>query len=410
VDKFFPIKTETACQLKWTWSTVRLLSGDTSSCHRVNGTVISAENFKDFHNTEKQINDRKLMLEGKWPTGGCEYCRNIEDAGGVSDRLFQLKIPNLYPKELDDDINSVVVTPRIVEIYFDNVCNLSCVYCWDGFSTKIEHENNKFGRFEQDGIVVDNYVKKVDDLEQITAAFWEWLKTNNQDVKRLHVLGGEPLIQPQFDHCLEFFDKNPNKNLELNIVTNLMVPTNKLLRYINIVKKLLVDRKIKRFDITASIDCFGKEQEYVRHGLDLEQWKKNFKLLCNERWITLNINQTLTGLAIKTVPELIDYINSFNRPIGHFFSTPVFTHNCLHPKIFGKGFFDNDFKNIYNSMKTETWQQQQALEYMSGIHKEINAHERNSDEINRLKVFLDEMDRRRNLDWKQTFPWLTHVV
>ena len=33
--KYFPIKTSTACQLKWAWSTVILQTAVTQSCHRV---------------------------------------------------------------------------------------------------------------------------------------------------------------------------------------------------------------------------------------------------------------------------------------------------------------------------------------------------------------------------------------
>ena len=33
----FPIKTKTACQYKWTWSTVFLSTGTSSSCHRCKG-------------------------------------------------------------------------------------------------------------------------------------------------------------------------------------------------------------------------------------------------------------------------------------------------------------------------------------------------------------------------------------
>ena len=54
------------------------------------------------------------------------------------------------------------------KIYFDNVCNMSCIYCWDGFSSKIQQENVKFGRFEKAGIVIDNRAKKVDNIDLLT--------------------------------------------------------------------------------------------------------------------------------------------------------------------------------------------------------------------------------------------------
>ena len=128
-DKFFPIKTETACQLKWNWSTIRLYNGVTSSCHRVTGDQLTVETFDTFHNTPKKLADRRLMLDNKWPKGGCEYCKQIENVGGSSDRLFHLAIPNMSPPELDNNPTATSVTPRIVEIYFDNVCNMSCLYC-----------------------------------------------------------------------------------------------------------------------------------------------------------------------------------------------------------------------------------------------------------------------------------------
>ena len=67
-DKYFPIHSDTACKLKWTWNTIRLYTGVTSSCHRVTGETVTADNFATFHNTPKKLADRELMLQGQWPT------------------------------------------------------------------------------------------------------------------------------------------------------------------------------------------------------------------------------------------------------------------------------------------------------------------------------------------------------
>ena len=57
------------------------------------------------------------MLQGLWPEQGCEYCRNIEQAGGQSDRITNLNFPGIHaPPELDQDLNAVNVTPRILEV------------------------------------------------------------------------------------------------------------------------------------------------------------------------------------------------------------------------------------------------------------------------------------------------------
>ena len=412
-DKFFPIKTETACKLKWAWSTIRLYTGGTSSCHRVAPSIVdtTSDTF-DFHNTPKQLSDRQLMLEGKWPSGGCEYCKNIEDAGGTSDRMFHLKIPNQVPVELDTNINAVRVSPTIIEVYLDNVCNMSCLYCWDGFSSKIQQENIRFGDFNDRGVEIKNQAVVNPDHAKLKNKFWEWLDLNCSTLERLNILGGEPFYQQDFAICMEFLNSRSNPNLEFNVVSNLNIKHDKFKNIILEIKKLVDTNKIKRFDLTASIDCFGKEQEYVRTGLDLELWKKNFEFLVNEKWIVLNINQTISGLTIKTMLPLINYINLHRqiRDIGHYFSTVVHTHKFLEPGIFGKDFFKEDFDNILTAMQTDTEWNREYKSYMSGIYLQLNSVTRDQEKINQLEIFLNEIDRRRGLDWKQTFPWLMKEI
>jgi len=145
LDKSFPIKTATACQLKWNWSTVYLTTENTASCHRTSHHKFDTEKF-NFHNTPQKLNDRERMLKGEWPVTGCDYCRNIEKAGGQSDRITNLNFPGIHaPVELDADPNAIQVTPRILEVYFDNTCNLKCVYCGPQFSSLWDAENIRAG-------------------------------------------------------------------------------------------------------------------------------------------------------------------------------------------------------------------------------------------------------------------------
>lgn len=404
--KWFPIKTETACQLKWNWSTVRLHEGTTNSCHRVNTDIITKDTFSTFHNTPKKLLDRKLMLEGKWPQGGCEYCRDIEQADGVSDRQTHLLTPDLVPVELERDPSAIEVSPKILEIYFNNVCNLSCLYCWDGFSSKIEQENLKFGRFDKFGVVIENTSRQVN-LKELTEAFWSWFDENCQSLGRLHVLGGEPFYQTDFYKCLDFFDSTPCPNLEFTVVSNLMIAPEKFQAIITQLKKLVASRKIKRFDLIASIDGFGPAQEYVRHGLDTNQWRTNFDYAAKQKWIKLSINQTLTSLILKDVQVLLEYVNNHrqHRSVGHYFSLPVLTYNFLCPDIFGPGYFDSEFEKILELMPDD-----QQREYMQGIQKKLSKSTRDPLAIEKLVVFLEEIDRRRNLNWRQAFPWLAKEV
>ena len=406
----FPIRTATACQLKWNWSTLYLYQAKTASCHRTAWSPLSLDTFDDFHNTPIKLADRQNMLAGRWPDDSCGYCRTIEQSGGISDRHLHLDIPDLSPDELETTSDAVFITPTILEVYFNNTCNLGCLYCIPELSSKINQENRKFGDFQQNGLELKSIKINPENLV-ILDKFWQWMSANSLKLRRLHVLGGEPFYQPEFDNCLEYFKQHPHPNLELNIITNLMVDSDKLSGYIQQFKKLLSSRHLKRIDITCSIDCAGSEQEYVRWGLDLEKWQKNFAMIREQRWLTVNINQTISVLTIKTMPELLTWLQQWRetRPIGHFFSEVSPQPLYMEPGILGPGVFDNDFKKILELIPEGT-----SREYMSGIFQSFQNKQKNPKEMLKLKTFLDEKDRRRNTSWKETFPWLAkeleHVV
>lgn len=413
--KYFPIRTDTSCQLKWNWSTLYLHQGNTASCHRTASSEFTVENFHKFHNTDRKQRERTQMLQGQWPTDSCQYCKNIEDSGGFSDRMLHLEIPNMSPPELENDSTSVVVSPTILEVYFDNKCNLACLYCTPELSSKIHQENVKFGNFESDGISLKSSSKSVDH-DAYVDLFWAWMRDNSQGLRRLNVLGGEPFYQDEFYQLVTYLEQNPHPELELGIITNLMITPAKLQHLIVKFKSLLVNRNVKRIDITASIDCWGEPQEYVRYGLNLERWQCNFENLLQNRWLTMNINQTISVLTIKTMPDLLSRLQLWKsqRPVGHFFSEVSPQPSYLMPHILGPEVFDQDFDKIISLMPEHNKQDRMARSYMLGIRDHISANRPNQQEKNRLKIFLDEKDRRRNTNWREIFPWLAkeidHVV
>jgi parvulin-like peptidyl-prolyl isomerase len=82
----------------------------------------------------------------------------------------------------------------------------------------------------------------------------------------------------------------------------------------------------------------------------------------------------------------------------------------MNPDILGPNFFEPYFAQVLEVMPADTWQQQEARKYMQGISQQIAAAAVNPIEINKLRTYLDELDRRRNTNWRETFPWLTGVL
>jgi organic radical activating enzyme len=407
--KYFPIQSGVACQLKWTWNTIRLQEGTSHSCHRVDPVKLTADTFDNFHNHDTWLEHRNMMKQGKFPQQGCQYCENIERAGGTSDRMTHLKTPNLYPKELDEDINAIHVTPRILEVYLDNVCNMGCIYCDESNSSWLQTENKKFGYIKN--LPFEFKIDRHAEFDQLVEKFFSYLENNYYELKRLLVLGGEPFYQRNFDRLIEFIKQHNNKDLQFNIVTNLSLPKKKLEIFIEEMQQLIVKKQIGRLDITVSLDCWGNEQEYVRYGLDLDVLKENFEFLASKKWITLMVNSTITSLTIKTMPDMIEYLNSFrkNRNIYHSFGH-VDYKRWLHCDVFGAGFFDKEFQQILDVMPDLTDWDKNQKDYMLGLWKSLNSVDKDKEKINQLELYLDEIDRRRNTNWKLTFSWLNEYL
>lgn len=408
--RIFPINTATACQYKWTWSTIYLSHGQTNSCHRVNGGNLNENNFKDFHNLPEKIKDRELMLKGEWPGNECNYCKRIEDAGGISERIGYINDADLVPPELEENPNAVYVTPRILEIYFSNLCNQSCVYCSPLFSSVIEHEIKKFGpissRYFLDGTWSQNIL-----YEKWKKEFWEWMDENSNKLYNFHVLGGEPMYQPEFQECLDFFESHENPNLSWKIFSNLKHDPDKFKTRIDKIAKLIENKKIKKFEIVCSMDCWGKEQEYARNGMTLENWEENFNyLLQQDENVEIFIQSTISPITVSTAYQLTDKVVEWRkikkniRQGWNVVANPPF----LDPSIFGHYLTDYMEKLVTSSLKIRD-PSSPDISYLDGFATQIKSSNVNIEMLKELRNYLDELDKRRNQNWRLIYPWMDEI-
>lgn len=409
LQKKFPIQTQTACQLKWTWSTVFLTKGTTASCHRTDHHEFDTDRF-DFHNTPSKIQDRERMLRGQWPEKGCGYCRDIEQSGGQSDRITNLDMSGIHaPPELELDPDAVTVTPRILEVYFDNLCNLKCVYCGPHFSSLWDAENKRHGTFDRNGLTLGAGFIKDPNLVKNKEKLFDWLRVNGSALTNFNILGGEPLFQQEFDQCLDFFRQHPAPDVDLQIFSNLNASMQKIDSTVHKVRQLLDAGNIRRFTVTASLDCWGRDAEYARFPLDLSVWKRNFERLLKESWINLVIGSTVTPLTIKTLPDLVSQINQWRqqRPVHHYFNS-VNGPSYLLIDIFGK-VFQQDFERALDLMPDQTPEQRNTKNYLRGIALQSASGHPKTAEVMKLRTFLDEMDRRRQTNWRDVYSWMIPV-
>lgn len=411
-QKIFPIQTATACQLKWSHSTVFLTKLTTSSCHRVEGNKFDLDTF-DFHNTPEKIQDRNFMLQGQWPGRGCEHCKDIEDAGGTSDRMLHLDFPGITaPPELDTDLTATAVTPRILEIYFSNVCNLKCVYCFPFFSSQINQENTKFGPFAKNNVQLPGPYDIPEEFSEATDKMFVWLDKNIHTLNKLLILGGEPFIQKETHRLIEFIRSRQLPNLDLVVFSNLTIEHEKFKSQIDSLQTLKETSNLNQINLIASLDCWGPPAEYVRNGLDLALFEKNFSYVLNHTDITLNINSALGPLTIPTMPALVEKINEWSqvRPV-YWSLMKTGGRDYFYPTIFGPALLELGYQQAINKFDDlGDVDKAKYKDYFQGIAKEIANSKPDINLQRQLKTYLIELDRRRGTDYVSTFPAIAALL
>jgi organic radical activating enzyme len=266
-----------------------LQNGTNHSCHHPPQHKIDIKKIRNnpsaLHNTEKKLNDRKLMLNGERPVE-CSYCWDIEDLGHnyVSDRFVKSTDDNWSLPFLSEIKNvgfESDINPTYVEVAFENTCNLTCAYCSPDISSSWYKEVSKYGayptRYKQGDL---EWIEKSGRMpiksqteNAYVDAFWKWWPELYKTLKVFRITGGEPLLASSTWKALKIINDNPKKDLSLSINTNLCVKetlVDKLIDYSN-----KIASKIKQVEIHTSCEAASKQAEYIRYGLNYSTFLKN---------------------------------------------------------------------------------------------------------------------------------------
>ena len=412
-NKIFPIQNEAACALKWSWLTLYLSADMFNMCHRTGGFSFDrgpTSEFKDFNNHPKLVEERKRMVNNQWPEDSCGYCKRVEDAGGQSERQIFTKKEEWNPHEIaNSGVLTNDVTPKVIEVYFKNTCNLACTYCTPMFSSKIEAEIKKHGPaskyYQLDGnfSVSPTYSKR-------KAQFWEWMREHSHKINAFHILGGEPLYQKEeFEETLSFFGDSTLDNSRVNIkmFSNLMHKPHLFKEKVASIEKMIATGLINSWTVVCSIDAWGPEQEYSRFGIDLEQWEENFKILMDSN-MDVKVHSTICPLTLPTNYELrekvLSYQEEYRKPIHHSWNiiqNPPF----LDPTKFGEHMLD-DLNKLINLVDENT----EEYSMLTGYYSAIENTEPDIEMLREFVKYSDNMDKRRNLDWRSIYPKLNTYI
>ena len=110
------------------------------------------------------------------------------------------------------------------------------------------------------------------------------------------------------------------------------------------------------------------------------------------------------------MPDLIKKISLYgeNKHIGHYFQFYTGPAMFQHPQTFAYSNWAAVFDRILDAMPKKTVHQLEAVPRMQGLQKQLQAvKETNIQDVKKLHIYLDELDRRRNTNWRKIYPYLS---
>ncbi len=416
LDKISP----TMCAAKWLQSTVHLEIGETHSCHHPGRHKIPLEELKVYpgalHDTRRKKNERKKMLAGERPEE-CGYCWKIEDLPGspLSDRHYKSAedwarpfVEKLGAMSGDEDVD-----PTYLELSFSSNCQLRCSYCDPSVSSALRAEIKKFGPYP----TADAFGTLVADHDGgvFTEAFWDWWPQVRSKLKVFRLTGGEPLLEEDTFRVMETFLKDPSPDLKFSVNSNLMVSDERFTRFTSLLEQLMKKKAVKEMQVFASIDTWGEQAEWIRHGLKVKVFSKNLEeLLRDHPQVPVTLMITFNALSPFRFKELLDYVlwcrQTYPRAtlkIGiALLHNPSFMCLDVLPKSYSQQLEDILAHHRANSMVTRgrsgfTVAEIAKFERILAWWKERpTATERWKD----LRVFVNEYDRRKGTSFEKAFP------
>ena len=329
------------CLAKWKQVSLHLPTGLNNSCYHPPLHQIPIEDIgrdpSALHNTPFKKSQRKLMLAGVKPSE-CSYCWNMEAHDKLSDRHYRSGEPwaakdySVITKSTGDED----AIPSYVEVNFNNACNLSCSYCSPQFSSSWQQEVDRHGGYPTSTIHNDpghfagrNRPIPARDHNPYVEAFWEWWPTLYPELEHFRMTGGEPLLDKNTYRVFDYVLANPSPKLHLNVTSNFSVDEKSWQKYLAYVKQLC-DGRIEHFMQYVSLDAWGAQAEYIRHGLDFDLlWDRVNQFLTEvPSYNSLTFIVTMNNLSVPSLENLFAGILGLRKTYSKtyqrvWFDTPV---------------------------------------------------------------------------------------
>ena len=315
----------------------------------------------------------------------CEVCNdkllNTSVYRSYFNQLFGHKYSEAMEKTRSDGFTDM--KPVSWDYRFSNLCNFKCRMCGDMLSSAWESEQRQHNMINwldpKNNWMQPEVKKQIEQFQdnQVEAEFSQAVEEHR--VEEVYWVGGEPLMYEQhWRYMKRIIELGDGPNVYARYNTNLSRINYK---GINLYSDIL--NRLRDWQICASIDGTGPIGEYIRTGLDYNEWLENFrqgtKIASHRRQMRIDFTLTLPGMFevanIQRLAEeekvdiLAKVIFSFSPDI--VMSPLSLPRNLLDPWIDELiPVVGGALKDILTQLKTRpTFAEQWPDDYQTGLRK-----------------------------------------
>jgi hypothetical protein len=309
------IKPDTLCMAPWTHTYLSPQTERRLCC----ASREPAQNFKQYidttngtgeyipvtldehWNSEHMKSVRRRMIAGE-TLPECEVCNDKLLNTSVYRSYFNSLFGNKYNEAMEKTRpdGSTDMKPVSWDYRFSNLCNFKCRMCGDMLSSAWESEQRQYNMVNwhdpKNNWMQAEIKKQIEQFQdtQIEAEFSQAVEEHR--VEEVYWVGGEPLMYEQhWRYMQRIIELGDGPNVYARYNTNLSRINYK---GVNLYSDIL--SRLRDWQICASIDGTGSIGEYIRTGLNYNEWLENFrqgtKIASHRRQMRIDFTLTLPGM------------------------------------------------------------------------------------------------------------------
>jgi hypothetical protein len=267
-------------------------------------------------NGEHMRSVRRRMIAGE-TLPECEVCNNKL----LNTDVYRTYFWHLFQHRYDEAMSSTLpdgtttMQPISWDYRFSNLCNFKCRMCGDMLSSSWETEQKQHNMVNwsdpKNGWMLPAVREKITEFQdqQIEQEFAQAVEQGR--VEEVYWVGGEPLMYEQhWRYMRRIIELGNGPRVYARYNTNLSRVD---YRGVNLFRDIL--QHLRDYQICASLDGTGPIGEYIRTGLDYNQWLENYRMAVAQRrysrQVRIDFTLTLPGLFdIENIVKLAEETNS----------------------------------------------------------------------------------------------------